>query len=203
MFYEPSKNNHGLSHSPFKALVAPRPIGWISTVSRAGIPNLAPYSYFNAVSSGPDMVMFSSQEWKDSIQNISDTGEFVCNYVSENMLDAMNQSSVSAPADVNEFELSGLHAAESATVAAPRIAGVVAALECRKTDIIELKDMAGNSAGHFLVLGQVTGIYIDDDFIRDGRFDIQKAKPLTRLGYMDYQKFGETFELFRPKWQGK
>jgi len=202
MFYETANGDHGLAHNPFKALVAPRPIGWISTISESGKPNLAPYSYFNAVGSAPDMVMFSSQEWKDSVENISRTGEFVCNYVSEDMLDAMNASSASAPHGIDEFELAGLEKAPSKLIAPPRVSGVAAALECKKTDIVEMKDLEGTSTDHFMVIGQVIGIHIDDAFIKNGRFDIEKAKPLTRLGYMDYAKFGSIFELFRPKWKG-
>lgn len=198
MFYEPIKGDHGLPYSPFKALVAPRPIGWISTISDDGVPNLAPYSFFNAVASGPDMVMFSSYEWKDTIENISQNGEFVCNYVSADMLDAMNTSSASTPSSIDEFELAGLSQTKSNLVAPPRIEGVAAALECKKTDIIELKNVEGNTTNHHMVIGQVIGIHIDDAFIKDGRFDIEKASPLTRLGYMDYQKFGEVFELQRP-----
>jgi len=202
MFYEPPKGDHNLPFSPFKALVAPRPIGWISTLSKNGVANLAPYSFFNAVASAPDMVMFSSQEWKDSIENINNTGEFVCNYVSAEMTDAMNASSVSAPHEVDEFEIAGLAKAQSKTVNPPRIEGIPAALECRMTQIIDLKDVEGNSSNHFMVIGQVLGIYIDDAYITNGRFDVAKARPLTRLGYMDYQHFGEIFELARPNWQG-
>ncbi|MGB7285538.1 MAG: flavin reductase family protein [Salaquimonas sp.] len=203
MFYEPQKGDHRLPHSPFKALVAPRPIGWISTISQERVPNLAPYSYFNAVASAPDMVMFSSQEWKDSVENISKNGEFVCNYVSEDMIDIMNASSISAPYGVNEFEFAGIPSEESKLVSPPRVKGVAAALECRKTEIIELKDVEGNSTNHFLIIGQVVGVHIDDAYLKEGRFDVEKAKPPTRLGYMDYSKFGDVFELFRPKWEDK
>lgn len=200
MFFEPAKNNHGLGHSPFKALVAPRPIGWISTQDKNGNINLAPYSYFNAVSSHPDMVMFSSQGWKDSVENISQTGEFVCNYVSDNFLEAMNISSITAPKSINEFELAELEGAKSQLVSVPRIKGIAAALECKKTDIIELKDLQGKPTDHFMIIGQVVGVYLDDAYLANGRFDIEKAKPPTRLGYMDYQRFGEAFELLRPEW---
>jgi flavin reductase (DIM6/NTAB) family NADH-FMN oxidoreductase RutF len=200
VFYEPEKRDQRLPHNPFKALVAPRPIGWISTLSGQGVANLAPYSYFNAVSSGPDMVMFSSQGWKDSIENIASTGEFVCNYVSENMLDAMNASSVSAPPGIDEFTIAGLQKAPSNLVKTPRVEGAAAALECRKTQIIELTDIEGKPANHFMVIGQVVGVHIDEAYITDGRFDVEKARPLTRLGYHDYQYFGELFELQRPNW---
>lgn len=200
MFFEPDNSRDFLPHSPFKALVAPRPIGWISTLSVDGVANLAPYSYFNAVCSRPDMVMFSSQEWKDTVENIDKTGEFVCNYVSEALTDAMNASSAAAPAGVSEFDIAGLEAVTGEKVRAPRIKGIPAALECKKTDIIELKDLNGRPTDHFMVIGQVVGVYIDDAFIAEGRFDVAKARPLTRLGYMDYARFGEMFELNRPSW---
>jgi flavin reductase (DIM6/NTAB) family NADH-FMN oxidoreductase RutF len=201
MFFHPDKGDMPLKYSPFKAIVAPRPIGWISTISKNGDINLAPYSFFNAIASHPDLVMFSSQEWKDSVENVSQTGEFVCNYVSASMTDAMNVSSTSAPAGVNEFELAGLEQVPSQTVKPPRVKGVAAALECKKTEIIELKDHEGKSINHFMVIGQVMGIYIDDTFITDGRFDVGKARPITRLGYKDYQGPGEIFELGRPSWK--
>ena len=203
MFFEPDNSRDFLPHSPFKAIVAPRPIGWISTLSVDGVANLAPYSYFNAVSSRPDMVMFSSQEWKDSIENIDKTGEFVCNYVSDAFTDAMNASSTPAPPGISEFDVAGLEKITGEKVKAPRIKGVPAALECRKTDIFELKDLEGNPSNHFMVIGQVVGVHIDEAFITDGRFDVAKAKPLTRMGYMDYQRFGEMFELNRPSWPVK
>ena len=199
MFYDAIREDHGLAHSPFKALVAPRPIGWISTRSPGGVDNLAPYSFFNAVASRPDMVMFSSAGRKDTLANIEATGEFVCNYVGAGFRDAMNASSAGAPAEVSEFALAGLEAEESGLVSAPRVKGVAAALECRSTEVLELKDVEGRPCDHFMVIGQVVGIYIDDAYITDGRFDIVKAAPLTRLGYMDYANFGTVFEMFRPR----
>lgn len=185
--------------NPFKALVAPRPIGWISSLGNSGIANLAPYSFFNAVASMPDMVMFSSSGWKDTVRNIDETGEFVCNYVSQSMLDAMNASSVGAPPEVSEFDLAKIGKEDSKFVAPPRVSGVPAALECRKTDIVELKDAVGKATNHFMVIGEVVGVYIDERFITDGRFDVTAAQPVTRLGYMDYAKTGELFELERPQ----
>ncbi len=200
MFYETARKNHGLPFTPFKALVAPRPIGWISTLSVDGRTNLAPYSYFNAVSSDPDMVVFSSHGWKDSVENIDKTGEFVCNYVGEDFTNAMNASSAAAPHGTSEFDLAGLEPEASSMVKPPRIRSIPAALECRSTDIIELKDIHGNRGEHYMVIGQVVGIYIDDDYITNGRFDVAKARPITRLGYKDYASFGELFELDRPSW---
>lgn len=199
MFYDAIREDHGLPHSPFKALVAPRPIGWISTRSSEGVDNLAPYSFFNAVASRPDMVMFSSAGRKDSLANIEATGEFVCNYMGASQLEAMNASSEAVPPEISEFGLAGLEPEESTLVSAPRIRGVAAALECRSTEILELKDIDGRSANHFMVIGQAIGIYIDDAYITDGRFDVAKAAPITRLGYMDYARFGTMFEMFRPR----
>lgn len=198
MFYDTARRDHGLPFDPFKALVAPRPIGWISTLSADGIANLAPYSFFNAVASRPDMVMFSSDGWKDSIRNIRDTGEFVCNLVSEALTDAMNQSSASVAPDVDEFRLAGLETAPSALVRPPRVAAAPAALECRLSEIVELKRADGAATGHVMAIGEVVGIHIDDAFIRDGRFDIAAVRPVARLGYRDYVRFGEMFELSRP-----
>ena len=152
MFYEPKKGDHGLPHTPFKALVAPRPIGWVSTLSANGVANIAPYSFFNAVSAMPDMVMFSSYGWKDSIENISQNGEFVCNYVNEDMTEAMNITSIDAPSDISEFDTAKIKTANSRLVAPPRVEGTPAALECRKTEIIELKDASGNATDHFMVI---------------------------------------------------
>ncbi|MCG6858597.1 MAG: flavin reductase family protein [Salaquimonas sp.] len=201
MFYETSKRDHGLPHDPFKAIVAPRPIGWISSVSADGIPNLAPYSFFNAVSSRPDLVMFVSDGVKDSVTNIRQTGEFVANYVSAEFAAAMNESSIDAPNDVNEFELAGLGREPSRLVAPPRVAGVAAALECRMTQMVEPVDLQGNWVGSVMVIGQVVGVYIDDAMIRDGRFDVGFARHVTRMGYRDYHGPEGYFQMQRPRWQ--
>ncbi|MCB1386919.1 MAG: flavin reductase family protein [Nitratireductor sp.] len=199
MFFDPRQDNGGLPHSPFKALVAPRPIGWISTRSAEGVANLAPYSFFNAVASRPDMVMFSSAGWKDSVENIRATGEFACNYVGRDMIAGMNASSAEVGPQVSEFDLAGLEMAECRMIAAPRVKAAPAALECRVAKIFEIEDADGNASGHFMVIGQVVGIHIDDAYIRNGRFDAAAAGPVTRLGYMDYGHLGEMFELFRPR----
>lgn len=200
MFYEPLKNDHGLPHSPFKAIVAPRPIGWISSLSSEGKANLAPYSFFNAVAD--DMVAFSSAGWKDSVAFIEETGEFVCNYVGETFRETMNLTSAPAPRGKSEFEIAGLPAEPSRLVKPMRVKGVPAALECRCADIIRLKDASGKERDSYLVIGQVIGIHIDDDCIVEGRFDVATARPITRMGYMDYQQGGEVFEMHRPEWKG-
>lgn len=203
MFYETARRDHGLPHDPFKAIVAPRPIGWISTLSANGAANLAPYSFFNAVSSRPDLVMFSSETEKDSVSNIRRTGEFVTNYAGADFAEAVNATSVDAPHGVSEFDHAGLATEASHLVAPPRIAGIAAALECKLAQIVELTDAAGNPANATMVIGEVVGVYIDDAMIRDGRFDVSLARHITRLGYHDYQGPDGYFEMIRPKWQEK
>lgn len=197
MFYA-TDGPHGLPFNPIKAIVAPRPIGWISSLSAAGVANLAPYSYFNAVHDAPPMVMFSSTGWKDTIANVEATGEFVCNYVSASMRDAMNASSGPVPTGTSEFDVAGLEREPSRGVAVPRVKGVAAALECRALSITPLRGLDGRAVGGHLVVGQVTGVFIDDDYIRDGRFDAGAADPIMRMGYMDYGALGAMFEMQRP-----
>ncbi|MFD0915559.1 flavin reductase family protein [Pseudahrensia aquimaris] len=201
MFYR-AEEDHGLSHNPLKAIVAPRPIGWISTLSAGGVANLAPYSFFNAVSDTPPMLMFASGGEKDSLTNARATGEFTFNYASSRMTDAMNLSSGGYEPDKDEFEIAGLEKVKGETVACPRVAGVPAALECKVLDIIQPIDLSGEKTIYQIVLGQVTGVHIDDAMITDGRFDVKKADPLMRAGYRDYALVSDMFELARPPGAG-
>ena len=198
MFYTTDTNDHGLPHNPFKAIVSPRPIGWISTLDASGRTNLAPYSFFNAVNDKPPMVVFSSSGYKDSVANIDATGEFVCNMASFDLKDQMNTSSAMVPHEASEFELAGLETAASELVKPPRIAGTASALECRHLQTQRLTDLGGQETDNYLVLGQVVGIYMDERFIVDGRFDVTRVQPLARLGYMDYSVTTDVFEMHRP-----
>jgi flavin reductase (DIM6/NTAB) family NADH-FMN oxidoreductase RutF len=198
MFYEPRLRNHGLPHDPFKALIAPRPIGWISTISADGKPNLAPYSFFNAFSDRPAIVGFSSTGMKDSASNAQETGEFVCNIVTKADTQAMNQSSAPYPRGVNEFEKAGLDMAPCRLVKAPRVQGAAAAMECKVTSIQNLRSHDGTEGPYFLVLGEVVGVHIDDAFIKDGRIDSTAMNHLARLGYMEYAAVEGVFSLDRP-----
>ena len=198
MFYTTDTNDHGLPHNPFKAIVSPRPIGWISTLDANGRTNLAPYSFFNAVNDKPPMVVFSSSGYKDSVANIDATGEFVCNMASFDLKEQMNTSSAMVPHEVSEFELAGLETAASELVKPPRIAGTASALECRHLQTQRLTDLGGQETDNYLVLGQVVGIYMDERFIVDGRFDVTRVQPLARLGYMDYSVTTDVFEMHRP-----
>ncbi|MEM6762237.1 MAG: flavin reductase family protein [Pseudomonadota bacterium] len=200
MFYEPSAG-HPLPRNPFKALVAPRPIGWISTRSPEGVNNLAPYSYFNAVADDPPMVMFASNGVhahgaKDTADAAISLGSFVVNIATWDLRDAMNRSSETVPSHVDEFTLAGLTATVSERVAAPRVAEAVANLECETINHVLLPCVEGGR--NIVVFGKVVGIHIRDDALSDGFFDITKVQPIARLGYRDYAVVRETFSMTRP-----
>ncbi|POR43245.1 flavin reductase family protein [Methylobacterium sp. V23] len=190
----------GLPHNPLKALVAPRPIGWISAMSRDGAVNLAPYSYFNAVAAGPDMVMFSSSGRKDAMTFAEEGGEFVCNIATYDLREAVNATSAPLPRGESEFAYAGLTPAPSRKVRPPRVAESPAALECKWLQTVPLTPLDGSDASHFLVIGQVVSIYIDDRFIRDGLVDTGAMRPILRGGYFDYftAESDTRFELRRP-----
>jgi len=186
MFYEVAKRNHGLPHDPFKALVAPRPIGWITAMSARGEINLSPYSFFNAVSDLPPMVAFSSQGRKDALSFIEETGEFVCNLATWSLRQAMNETSAPLARGNNEMVHAGLTPAPSRLVKPPRVAEAPAAIECRHMQTVPLTPLAGGEPRYFLVIGEVVGVYIDDSFIVDGFVDTAAMRPITRAGYRDY-----------------
>ena len=196
-FYEPGRG-HGLPHDPFKALVAPRPIGWISSIDADGRVNLAPYSFFNAFCETPPMVGFSSGG-KDSQRNVEATGEFVCNLVTKKHARAMNLTSAPFPHGVNEFEAAGLAAAPSRLVRPPRVADAPAALECKLLLLLPLKDLDGQPTQSTLILGQVVGVHIDPAFLKAGLFDVTAARTIARCGYRgDYTEVAHVFEMLRP-----
>jgi len=199
MHYDTAKNNHGLRFNPFKALIAPRPIGWIATTSADGRHNLAPYSFFNAVSDRPPMVMFSSGGHKDSVSNIEQTGEFTCSLATWDLRDPMNMSSAAVARGVDEFELAGLTPAASQFVKPPRVAESPAAFECKLWKIVELPDAGGHR--YTVVFGSVVGVYIDDAFVKDGVVDTGAMQPIARMGYMEYSvvRYDTVFELNRPE----
>jgi flavin reductase (DIM6/NTAB) family NADH-FMN oxidoreductase RutF len=197
MFYEP-RLGHGLPWDPFKAIVAPRPIGWISTLDSDGRANLAPYSYFAIVHNRPPMVAFGSEGLKHSAANARATGEFVFNLATRPLFEAMNASSGAQPEGISEFESAGIPTAPSRLVRPPRVADSPAALECRVVHAMELPDQDGRPTGGFLTIGQVVGVHIDERFLRDGRFDMVAAETIARCGYRDYVAVTELFEALRP-----
>jgi Conserved protein/domain typically associated with flavoprotein oxygenases, DIM6/NTAB family len=185
MFYETAKA-HGLPHDPFKALVTPRPIGWITTMSAKGEVNLSPYSFFNAISEKPAMVAFSSSGRKDAVTFIEETKEFVCNLATFDLREEMNATSAPLPRGTNEMEHAGLAAAPSRLVRPPRVAAAPAALECRWVQTVPLVPLEGGEPSYYLVIGQVVGIHIDDRFIVNGLVDTAAMRPIARSGYRDY-----------------
>jgi flavin reductase (DIM6/NTAB) family NADH-FMN oxidoreductase RutF len=198
-FYEPSKG-HGLPHDPFKAIVAPRPIGWISTRDAEGRVNLAPYSFFNAVCDHPPMVMFSSSGWKDTVSNIKTTGEFVCNFVTRPLAEKMNQTSAALPHGVSEFEFAKLGAAPSRMVMPPRVAEAPAALECKLVQIVQLHGSDGFALDHYLTIGEVVGVHINRAYLKEGLFDLLATHPVQRAGYTaDYTEATTSFQMKRPQ----
>ncbi|MCK8778751.1 flavin reductase family protein [Rhizobium sp. NTR19] len=199
MFYTTDTNQHGLKHDPFKAIVAPRPIGWIGTKGRDGSLNLSPYSFFNIVSDQPKLVMFSSSGRKHSLKNAEETGVFTASLASRHLAEQVNASSAAVEYGVSEFELSGLTAKMAVTVDAPFVAEAYTVLECRVTEIINPKGLDGEASDSFMVLGEVTGIHISETILRDGRIDMSLAKPIARMGYMDYADGGtDVFQMSRP-----
>jgi len=187
MHYDTRKNNHGLPHDPYKAIVAPRPIGWIGSQDIDGVRNLAPYSYFNGVSDNPHYVMFSSVGIKDSLRNIEQTRVFTASLATYKLFEQMNVSSVAADTDIDEFKLSGLKVRKAKYVDAPCVADSPAVLECELWQVIDLPHSSRkDNSGNYIVIGHVVGIYIDDSYITDGLFNTRMAEPLGRLGYMDY-----------------
>ena len=206
MHYPTSARAPGLKFDPFKALAVPRPVGWIGSLSRSGVRNLAPYSFFNAVSDRPPMVMFSSGGHKDTLRNILDTGEFTCSIANWDLHEAMNLSSAPVAPGVDEFELAGLTAAASICVKPPYVAQAPAAFECRLWQTIELPAPAGRPGatpapvGYTLVIGEVLAVYIDDRYVEDGIVMTGKMRPVARLGYMDYAVVtpDSMFTLNRP-----
>ncbi|WP_299963425.1 flavin reductase family protein [uncultured Roseobacter sp.] len=199
MFYRPA-DGHGLPHSPFNAIVSPRPIGWISTRDAAGQNNLAPYSFFNAVAYVPPQVMFASTsakadrgDTKDSVANIRETGVFCVNIVEYAMRDAMNASSAPLDREQDEFETAGITPTPCSEIDCARVGNAPASLECRMTQIIKLE---GES--NYAVFGEVVGVHIRDDTLVEGRFDVTRFHPLSRMGYRDYTRVRDVFELRRP-----
>ncbi len=197
MFYDAVKNDHGLPVDPFKALVAPRPIGWISSLSAGGIANLAPYSYFNAMAQSPHYVVFGSGPRKDSLRNIEATGEFAVNLATWALREKMNATSAVVPDDVDEFELAGLTKAACRLIGAPRVGESPVCFECRLFKVIELPGDDGVAENHMAV-GRVVGIHIDDRFIHDGRVDTAGMKPIARLGYSEYATVETAWRMRRP-----
>ena len=204
MFYCPA-DGHGLPHDPFKAIVTPRPIGWISSLDAQGGANLAPFSFFNGCGDAPPMVMFAQtgrksrpEPVKDSIANIRETGEFACNIVSQALKEAMNLSSGTYQPEVDEFELAGLTKAPGISISAPHVAEAPAVLECKLVKVVDDLPSWREHAFNIMVIGEVVGVHIDDTIVHDGRIDVLGYNPVARLGYKDYTTVTEIWAMERP-----
>jgi flavin reductase (DIM6/NTAB) family NADH-FMN oxidoreductase RutF len=180
-FYEPSQG-HGLAHDPLNSIVAPRPIGWVSSLAADGMANLAPYSFFNQFNYKPPIIGFSSIGWKDSVANIEATGAFVWHLATRELAEAMNASAASVPAEVDEFALAGLEKAPSRVVDVPRVAAARVAFECVRTQIVRLEGRDATPLDSWLVLGEVVGVHIDEALIEDGVYITTRAHPILRGG---------------------
>jgi flavin reductase (DIM6/NTAB) family NADH-FMN oxidoreductase RutF len=200
IFYEPGDHKSaGIAHDPFKSLVAPRPIGWVSTVSADGSVNLAPYSFFNAIGEAPPMLAFSSHGAKHSATFAGEIREFVWNLVTFELREAMNETSAPLPRGDSEFERAGLAMAPSRHVAPPRVASGRCAMECQVVHTVELRDLAGRPTDQHLVIGQVVGIHVDETVVVDGAVDTAALRPVARLGGpADYTVVDEIFRMSRP-----
>jgi flavin reductase (DIM6/NTAB) family NADH-FMN oxidoreductase RutF len=199
-FYEP-RLGHGLPHDPFNAIVAPRPIGWISSIDAQGRCNLAPYSFFNALNYTPPIVGFSSVGAKDSLRNVQQTGEFAWNLATRPLAESMNRTSASVPPGVDEFVLAGLTPAPSRLIAAPRVAESPVSFECRVTQVIQLQGADGTKVETWLTLGEVVAVHIDRALLKDGVYDTAAAQPILRGGgSADYFSIGaaQRFRMARP-----
>jgi len=200
-FYQP-KDGHQLPHDPFNAIIAPRPIGWISTKSATGQVNLAPYSFFNAFNYHPPIIGFSSIGYKDSVKNAAETGQFCWNLVTRSLADSMNQTSAAVDADVDEFELANLVKGRSKIIDVPHVAQSPVVMECKTSQVIQLQSASGDKCQTWMVLGEVVGVHIDKSAINQGIYDTAAMEPVMRGGGpADYFSVGELqkFELFRPR----
>ena len=194
MFYDAAEKSP-LPFDPLKALVAPRPIAWVSTVSAEGSVNLAPFSFFNIISSRPGVVIFSSDGEKDTIAFARETGEFTCNLATWNFREQLLRTSERIPRGQNEFEHAGLVAEPSVIVKPPRVKGIYAALECRVLKVFEIESLSGEPTDRHAVMGQVVGVYIDDRFLKDGKVDAKGMRMIGRCGYYDYAVVDELFQM--------
>ena len=203
MFYDTRKNDHGLPHNPFKAIVAPRPIGWITTMSAKGEINLAPYSFFNGITDKPPIVMFSSEGAKDSVAFVEETKEFVCNLATFDLRDQMNGTSAPLPRGQSEMLATGLEAAPSRLVKPPRVAASPCALECKWMKTVTFDDIDGKTMDRYVVFGQVVGVYIDDKYLENGRLNTAAMRPIARCGYDEYAVIDSMFKMRRPPGGGQ
>ena len=200
-FYEPA-NGHGLAHDPLNAIIAPRPIGWVSTRSTTGTLNLAPYSFFNAFNYRPPIIGFSSVGEKDSLRNARASGEFVWNLAVRELAEQLNITSAAVSPDASEFTLANLTPAPSLVVVTPRVAESPVNFECKVTEIVQLKSQHGTPLDTWLILGEVVGVHILKELLIEGVFDTFGANIILRAGGpADYAHLhpDNGFQMIRPR----
>ena len=197
MDYDPRSEPHGLAHDPGTCLVVPRPIGWITTLNSAGVVNLAPYSFFNIISTRPPFVMFSSSTRKHSQRNAETAGEFVFNLATWDLRTEMNITGSDHPEEISEAKLAGLKMVPSRKVKPPRVERSPIALECIYNKTVELIPQSGKKSSSSLIIGEVVNVHIDDSVIVNGNIDMARIRPLARLGYMDYTSVDNIFTMHR------
>lgn len=204
MFYEPDKKNHGLPFTPLKSCVVPRPIGWISTLSRSGKTNLAPFSQFNIAGFEPGYVLFCAGgqhpdgHRKDTLINIEETGEFVYNMATYDLREAVTKTAQAIDSSVDEMALAGLTPEPSRLVKPFRVGESPISMECKYYTTINLPGHTWRT-NHAIVVGLVLGVHIKDEFITDGKIDVAKIRPLARLGYTDYTSVESVFPMTMPE----
>ena len=201
-FYEPAQG-HGLRHDPFNAIVGPRPIGWVSTLSPEGVANLAPYSFFNGFNYAPPIIGFSSIGWKDSVANVAASGEFCWSLATKALAQQMNLTCAPAPPEIDEFDIAGLTRAPARLVAPPRVLESPVNFECRLSQLIQLQGADGAKVDTWLVLGEVVAVHIDPAFLTNGVYETATARPILRAGRLgDYAEITPEamFAMRRPNW---
>lgn len=190
-YYEPTLG-HRLRHNPLNAIIAPRPIGWISTRDTEGRFNLAPYSFFNAFHYDPPIIGFAGTSWKHTVQNAAETREFVWNLVTEELGEQMNKTSAEVARGVDEFDLARLTHVPGRIVNVPRVGESRAAMECKVIDVMQFKNSAGEALAGWMVFGEVVAVYIDETLLKDGVYQTALARPLMRCGGLhDYARLTE------------
>lgn len=203
IFFEPEGRDRGLlPWDPFKGVVVPRPIGWVSSVNKAGQVNLAPYSFFNGVLSRPRIVSFCSETEKDAAAFAIESGEFAWSMATWALREQMNATSAGLPRGESEFAYAGLATAPCRLIRAPRVADSPAAMECRVTQVLRVRDLEGGETGGVVVYGQVIGMHLDERYLKAGRFDLAAARPIARCGYDEYAVIEQVFTMTRPEGGG-
>ena len=198
--YQP-KDGHRLAHDPFNAIVAPRPIGWIGSRSAAGVRNLAPYSFFNALAYRPPTIGFASDGRKDSVRNAEETGTFSWNLATRRLAERMNATSAAVGQEVDEFALANLAVVEGPLTGVPLVMEAPVAFECRVSQIVQLRTADGAPMPNWFVMGEVAAVHIDPAYLKDGVYQTAAARPIMRGGGpADYFEANEgvRFGMRRP-----